>query len=112
MPVPDLDLARIRKYAESRIPVRLHNELRVDVTVRGNSVTVVELRPPWDDPDGPDWTSFPIAQLRWDPKWKTWSLRWRDRNLRWHPYSRTQPTPDVTLLLDEIERDPTCIFWG
>ncbi|MDP4013432.1 MAG: DUF3024 domain-containing protein [Candidatus Nanopelagicales bacterium] len=112
MPVPDLDLHRIRRFAESRVPMQVRNEVRVEVTVRGNSVTVVERRPPWNDPLSPDWTTFPITQLRWDPKRKTWSLWWRDRNARWHTYSQTQPTPDVTLLLAEIDTDPTCIFWG
>ena len=28
------------------------------------------------------------------------------------PYDFVEPTADVTRLLDEIEQDPTCIFWG
>ena len=43
---------------------------------------------------------------------KTWSLYWRDRNLRFHTYDRLRPTGNVDQLLDEIDRDPTGIFWG
>ncbi len=31
---------------------------------------------------------------------------------RWHLYDLLEPSPDVLVLLDEIDRDPTCIFWG
>jgi hypothetical protein len=41
-----------------------------------------------------------------------WSLYWRDRNLAFHRYPRIGPTADVTVLLAEIEADPTGIFWG
>ena len=37
---------------------------------------------------------------------------WRDRNLRFHLYDQLEPSPDIGDLLDEIDRDPTAIFWG
>jgi len=43
---------------------------------------------------------------------KTWALYWRDRNLRFHRYDRINPSENVSTLIDEIDRDPTCIFWG
>jgi hypothetical protein len=27
-------------------------------------------------------------------------------------YDLVAPSPDVLALLDELDRDPTCIFWG
>jgi len=41
-----------------------------------------------------------------------WTLYWRDRNQRWHKYDLIAPSPDILTLLDEVDRDPTCIFWG
>ena len=40
------------------------------------------------------------------------SLYWRDQNLQLHEYDLADPTPDIRDLLDEIDRDPTSIFWG
>ena len=37
---------------------------------------------------------------------------WRDRNLRFHHYDRIKPSPDASELINEIDRDPTGIFWG
>jgi hypothetical protein len=41
-----------------------------------------------------------------------WSLYWRDRNLKFHEYELADPTPHIQDLLDDIDRDPTSIFWG
>ena len=53
-----------------------------------------------------------VARVRYVHKHRHWKLFWRDRNQRWHHYDFAQPTADVTVLLDEIDQDPTCIFWG
>ena len=107
--VPDLDLARIRKFCDDESPEEFRCEMRVEADVRGKSVTVLECRPPWDGVG--DWTRQPLAQMRFDPESALWTLYWADRNSRWHRYDDLAPGP-VTELLDEIKRDPTCIFWG
>jgi hypothetical protein len=48
----------------------------------------------------------------WNYSSRAWTLYRRDRNLRFHPYDRLAPSPSVDALLAEIDRDPTCIFWG
>ena len=53
-----------------------------------------------------------LTRLRYTAADKTWTLYWRDRNLRFYLYDLTQPTHQVDDLLTEIDRDPTCIFWG
>jgi hypothetical protein len=52
-----------------------------------------------------------IAQLRFDPGSQTWSLFWADRNERWHRYDDLEPTVLISSLLEEIDDDPTGIFW-
>ena len=39
-------------------------------------------------------------------------LFWRDRNLRFHGYDPLEPWQRMNDLLTELDRDPTCIFWG
>ncbi len=62
--LPELDLARIRRYCQAKVPARVSNEIRIEVDVSGRSVTIMECRPPWNPEFGTDWTRFPIAQLR------------------------------------------------
>jgi hypothetical protein len=108
--VPDLDLTRIRQFCESRVPARLRNEVRIEADVRGESVTIYDCRPSWH-PNLTDWSRLPVAQLRYNADSHLWTLYWADRNSRWHRYDDLEPgTTDQ--LLDEIDEDPTCIFWG
>ena len=41
-----------------------------------------------------------------------WTLYWADRNSRWHRYDDLDTDRPAQALIDEIEADPTCIFWG
>ncbi len=110
--LPEIDLAKIRRYADGRVPVHLRNQIRVEVEVSGSAVTIVECRAPWTPEIGPDWTRFPIARLKFSPSASAWTLFWRDRNSAWHRYQRIGAMPFVDPLLDEIAADPTAIFWG
>ena len=82
----------------------------IERTVRGKTVTIVERRPPWDRGDD-EWTSQEIARLKYDAERTDWTLYWSDRNGRFHLYDLIEPGT-VASLLDEVEQDPTCIFWG
>jgi hypothetical protein len=108
--VPDLDVARIHQFCDSRVPAHLRTETRVEADVRGRSVTIYDCRPPWH-PDLTGWSRVPVAQLRYDTATTVWTLYWADRNSRWHRYDDLEPGT-VDELLHEIDDDPTCIFWG
>ncbi len=110
--LPSLDVAAIRHYCEQRVPPHALDQVRIELDVTDRAVTVVECRAPWREDYGPEWTRRGIARLRYTAKHKHWTLYWSDRNQRWHKYDLIAPTPDVLALLDELDRDPTCIFWG
>ena len=106
-------IAAVEVYCESRIPEDLRDEIRLDVSRRGRSITISEARPPWDpDRMGLEWTRVRVAQLRYDPSSATWTLYCSDSGGRWWLYDGIGSTPSVDPLLAEIERDPTGIFWG
>jgi len=108
--LPDLDLARIHRYCDSRVPAPLRDEARVHATHRGKNVTIYDCRPP-RHPALKEWSRVPIAQLRYDAEHKHWTLYYADRNSRWHQYDLIDPAT-VDQLLEEIDSDPTGIFWG
>ena len=41
-----------------------------------------------------------------------WTLYCTDRNSRWHLYWEYKPAKNLDELLEEIDEDPTGIFWG
>jgi hypothetical protein len=103
---PPIDVAAIRSYCEQRVPPHALHQVRVEA-IDGNTVTIVERRAPWRADFGPEWTTGGVARLRYIHKDQKWRLLWRDRNQRWHRHDFVQPRAKVTVLLDEVERDPT-----
>jgi hypothetical protein len=101
----------IRRFAKDLTPAELRDQMRIDVTVDGNRVTLADGRPPWDGSSG-EWTSAPFAQLRYEPATGLWSLWWGDSDDRWHRYQDPAPVTDVGVLIEEIREDPACIFFG
>jgi hypothetical protein len=110
--IPELDLARIRRFVDGRVPPHARHQVRLEVDVQGTAATIVECRAPWRADVGPEWSRIPIARLRHSPTHASWSLFWCDRNLRWHRYDRINTAAHVDPLLAEIDTDPTAIFWG
>lgn len=112
MTVPDIAVARVRRFCTERLPPEALHQVRLEVEVDASAITIVERRAPWREEYGPEWSRFPIARLRWTAGTKRWTLWWRDRNLRFHRYEPLPPSTSIEPLLEELERDPKRIFWG
>lgn len=110
--LPELDVARVRRWCAARVPEHARHQVRVECEIAPRHLTILERRAPWHEDLGPEWTSLPIARLRYTAADKSWTLYWRDRNLRFHNYDPLAPSQRVEDLLTELDRDPTCIFWG
>ena len=61
--MPETDLARIWKWAAATFPDMPGVDLRIALEIDDRHVTVVELRPPWDDKDSAEWVSESVARL-------------------------------------------------
>ena len=110
--MPETDVARVQRWCTNRVPARALHQVRVECQIALRYLTVVERRAPWREDFGPEWTTLPIARLRYTATTKSWTLLWRDRNLRFHLYDPLPPSRSVEDLLAELDRDPTGIFWG
>ena len=93
--LPSLDVARVQKWCAARVPDRARHQVRVECEPATRHVTIVERRAPWREDATQEWSSFPIARLRYAKAAHTWSLYWRDRNLRFHVYDRLPPSRHV-----------------
>lgn len=108
--VPEIDVARVRRYCRERVPAHLRDRIRLDVEVTGRRIAIVERRAPWTPRIGPEWTSTRIAQLRLATD-ATWTLFWSDSNNVWHR-DPIEPTPQVDVLLARMTADPANRYWG
>ncbi len=110
--LPGLDVAALRHFCEQHVPPHALHEVRTELEISRGAATIVEARAPWREGIGAEWSRRGVARLRYTTKSGLWTLYWSDRNERWQRYDVLQPTPRVLALLDEVDRDPTGIFWG
>jgi hypothetical protein len=110
--LPQLDVARVQRWCKQRVPESVRDQVRIECEVAARHLTIVESRPPWRADLGPDWIRTPHARLAYTKSRNIWTLYYRDRNLRFHKYAQKLPTASIDELLDEIDRDPTALFWG
>lgn len=109
MALPELDVARIRRWCDARVPEHLWAELKVEADITPRHATIVEVRPAFDAEH--KIIRFPVARLYYTKSTGLWSLNWRDRNLKFHKYD-IEPTPTVQKLLDYIGYSGDPIFFG
>ena len=97
-------------YCEKRVPPHVRNQVRLKFSFDGDSVSLFEERPYFQDPS--KWTSTPIAQFRFNTEDKTWTVYYADRNSKWNLFERAKPARQFTHLLKAVENDATGTFWG
>jgi len=108
---PELDLARVRRWCRDRVPEDVRDRVRIELDVDGRDLTILECHapvPPGDD----EWMRSPVARLRYLTSRSVWRLYCADRDDNWHEYPDLPWSRHLDRLLDEIDRDPTAIFWG
>jgi hypothetical protein len=110
--LPERDVAAIKAYCERRSPPETADQLRIEAQIESTAVTIVERRAPWSPELGPEWGTVAVARLRYVATKQEWTLQSADSDGRWSRYAYVGPTARVDVLLDEIDRDPTGIFWG
>src|SRR5512132_724503 len=108
MVLPELDVARVQRWCAQRVPERARHQVRVECEVAPRHLTIVERRAPWREDFGPEWTSCPIARIRYTKADRVRTLYWRDRNLRFHLYDLLPRSRRIEDIQAEIDRDPTC----
>ena len=102
--------SKLKAFCDRRVPAHIRDKVNLTFRFRGNSVTLYENRPVWDKPS--EWIHMAIAQFRFDPSTGHWTLYCADRNSKWHEYLDVDPTKRLEKLLEEVDRDPTGIFFG
>jgi hypothetical protein len=47
--LPELDVARARRWCEQRVPAHVRDQIKVECDVTPRHLTIVECRPPWHE---------------------------------------------------------------
>ena len=110
MALPEADVVRVQAWCDSQVPAAAREQVRIVCEVDALALTILEERPPWDGVG--EWTRMPVARLRYVARRGEWSLYCVMGDGDFRRYDLLPPAPSVTPLLEEVERDPTAIFWG
>ena len=105
-----LAVKQIENYCDNKIPIHAQSQIKMKYSIRGNSFTLLESRVKWDDDS--IWTDMKIAQMRFDSDRMLWKLYYPNRNEKWMEYEILDAKQEIQELLNEIDDDPICVFWG
>jgi len=97
-------------FCDARVPLMVRDKVVLQFRFEAQTVVLFEKRPHFARAG--EWTESPIARFRYVKSRKRWTLQYRDRNCRWHRYDPLPESESFDELLDEIDTDPTGIFWG
>jgi hypothetical protein len=109
MALPEEELIRVKELLEPFCLSVAGDSVRLEFHMRGNSVTLVESRPLFIDPQLMN--SVNIAQFEFNADLKIWTLYWYDRKNRRQPYPTGRNRDTLERLVAEVRSDPTGIFW-
>jgi len=101
---------KFKNYCLNKIPQEHRDKIKILYRIRGNHVTLIESRPSYFDPT--QWSELKVAQFRYNIDNQNWTLYCADRNERWHMYMEINSSDNIDDLINEVDEDPTGIFWG
>ncbi len=113
MAIPELEQVRVTRALRSfcdKVPSEIRDRLTHDFRIAGSDVELFERRPHYRERER--YVEHIVAKFRYTSTHRSWTLFWADRNGRWHRYENFVDRRNFLDLLQEVEKDPTGIFWG
>jgi hypothetical protein len=93
-----------------RVPEHVRDKVQIRSRREGQSFILYEWRRGLMDPDV--WHEEPVAKFTYVQKSNRWKLLCMGRSLKWRRYDELPESDDIADLLNEVDQDPCCWFWG
>ena len=103
---------QLGEYCNKKVPAHVRDQVRLTFSFMGNTVTLFEERPVYNQLDKR--TKIPIAQFRLNVVDHLWRLYCANpkRHEGWVMYSQAEPCREFEPLLNALEQDVAGVFWG
>ena len=101
---------KLAAYCDNKVPKAIRDKLALSYKIERNSIILYEIRPHYQYKNRK--MECHIAKIKFLPIKREWQLYYQDRNSKWHKYWNYAPKKRISTIIKEIDRDPTCIFWG
>ncbi len=102
--------ANLREFCDRLDNPEIIDKLRHDYRIKDQSITVFDVRPHWKKPN--EKTETQIAKIRFFRSRGEWQLYWMRGNLKWYSYEPHPTDKGYMPLLNVIEEDEYCCFFG
>lgn len=53
-------MAEVARFCDERVSADLRDQIRLERSLRGNAITIVERQAPWNSELGPEWTASKV----------------------------------------------------
>ncbi len=101
----------LKKFMERRRPPPdVRARLDLGYRISGQSVEIFEIRPHWKEPGRIMEGS--VAKTTFVRSTNTWKLYWRRQDLKWYGYEPHPELRNLAEVLDVVDRDDHCCFFG
>jgi hypothetical protein len=102
-------IARLEAFCADRVPAHARAKVRLAFRINGSDVVLLEKRPRFRTNI---WGDTEIAKFKYVAIRREWRLYCKYSDLKWHGYENLPASRTFEALLEEVDRDPTHIFWG
>ncbi len=112
----EIEIANIERVvgafiARRRPPVNIRDKLDLGFRINGQSVEIFEIHAAWRGAPTKEIES-PVAKTTYVRTQNVWKLYWMRQDLKWHGYDPLPEVRTIEEIVEEIETDPWCCFWG
>ncbi len=93
-----------------RPPEHIRPQLDMGYRIDGQSVTIVEIRPVWNDPKRIQ--EIAVAKTTYVQSSGTWKVYWMLGNLKWHAYDPQAVVSSIKTFTELVDEDRYGCFFG
>jgi len=117
MPIDEFTKESAKKqldaFCDYRVPLEAREQVNLTYSFWHDSIILYEVRNvPFPSYDNPSTVHMKIARMDFNEETKGWTLWAYDKNEKPLPYLELERDVSLEMVIEEIDNDPTCIFWG
>ena len=110
----EIELARVDKavggMCRRRTKPEIRDQLRLEYSVKRHDIEIYEVRPHWRNPG--EEMQTPVAKIKYVRSAEEWRLYWMRQDLKWHFYEPFGISSNLEELVDVVDKDEMCCFFG
>jgi len=115
MAISEFEIKKCEKEIEAfmskrRPPPHIRNEVDLAYRIEGQSVSIYEVRPEWQNPK--EKIEIPVAKATFIKAKNCWKVFWQMSDLKWHSYEPAPTVKSFKEFLSLVAEDKHACFFG